>query len=252
MQVKKRIFAGAVCDQVVYISNDKVSASDKRIRFHNEDERDEHKRMISKRHHALLVNANFTPKSIYSTLTFSNENECHDFIDSRVLRDRFWRKIKALFPNAKMIIYMGRGKTTKRIHLHMISDGIPIEDLDRLWIYGTITEHSYLREHNYDKHGKDLGCDYTALANYLFDHWTKEQGKGKRYKCTKNLEQPETEKATICINQYSEQKPPKAPKGYIYTDDCIITKYGYMRFHYVKEPQKPPILPARLPVYIPL
>lgn len=241
MQVKKRIFAGAVCEQVVYQAEEGtrgISKKNPRPRFKNDEEREEHKRLISRRHFCLLVNENFGPTSIYSTLTFSQEYECHDFIEARFLIERFWRRIKYYYKEAKAVLVMGRGSGTKRIHVHMISDGIPIEELEKLWNYGSICEFSNLREHNFDrKTGKDLGRDYTGLANYLFDHWTQEQGNGKRYKGTSNLRQPEEEKATICMVQYSKEKPPKAPKGYVYTGDCIVTKYGYMRFHYVAIPE---------------
>ena len=83
----------------------------------------------------------------------------------------------------------------------------------------------------------DHGQDYTGLANYLFDHWTPEQG-GHRWRPTKNLRQPEREKPKEIKREYSEHKPPKAPKGYMLVESRA-TKYGYLYFKYVKIPDPP-------------
>ena len=237
-QVKTRVFAGEVCDQIIYQMQDNVRLNppkkEPRQRFRTDAEREEHKRQISKRNHALLVNANFGPTSYFSTMTFSNENEVYEFDEARAVRDKYWGRLKRRYPNAKMIIYMGRGKTTARIHFHLLTDGIPPEVLKELWIWGEIRECKKFRDHNKDKvTGKDHGHDYTNVANYCFDHWTAEQGKGRRYKATKNMIKPEREKPTVCIMHYDADHPPRAPKGYIYTGDCYITSYGYMRFRYI-------------------
>lgn len=242
MQVKKRVFAGAVCDQIIYQKDDDgtkgISTKNPKPRFKNEEEREAHKLAIAKRHHALLINANFGPTSYYSTLTFDEDNEVYSFGEARNLRDRYYRKLRRAFPDAKISIYMGRGKTTARIHFHMLTDGIPPEEISKRWIYGDIREIRQFRDHNIDRvTGRDHGHDYTNVANYCFDHWKPEQGKGKRYKHTNNFVQPEEEKPTLCIHQYSESRPPRPPKGYIYTGDCFVTSYGYMRFRYVLDPQ---------------
>lgn len=238
-RIKRRTFSGAVCEQIVFNVSDRVrdvkNAKPRRPRFKDEAERKLHKTLISRRHHAALVNANFSPTSLYSTLTFNMENEMHSFEEAKLIRDAYWRRLKYAYPNAVISIYMGRGKNTHRIHFHMLSEGVPKEYAVKQWIYGKVERIDNLREHNfYDK--KDWGQDYTALANYLFDHWTPEQG-GHRYKMSRNARKPEAEEATECKVEYSEQKPPRAPKGYILVESKS-TRYGYLYFKYVKEPPK--------------
>lgn len=237
IRLKRRTFSGVVCEQEVYTAPTvrNYKKSEPRPRFANEEERQQHKLNISRRRHARLVNENFTPSSLYSTLTFDLDNEVHDYIEGKKLRDLFVRRLKRKYPDAVIFIYMGRGKHTNRFHLHMISDGIPQEYIKKQWAYGSVCRIEHLRAHNfYD--GVDHGQDYTGLANYLFDHWEPEQGK-HRWKQTRNAKQPEKEDATICVRNYSETRPPVAPKGYMLVE-TKTTLYGYQYFKYVIIPEK--------------
>lgn len=243
MQVKKRIFAGAVCEQVVYqVPDDEHSSlrlSERRPRFRNDEEREEHSRMISKRHHALTINANYTSAGYYVTLTFNNENEVFDFADARKIRDNYYRRIRRKFPESKVNIYMGRGKNTARIHFHMICEGIPEEVIRDQWIFGEVIDCKHLRSHNTGLDGTDCGGDLTALANYCFDHWTKEQGPGRRYKQSKTVVQPEEEKPVKSLRHYDAQHPPLCPEGYRYAGMTMcLPEFGYQRFLYIKLPEK--------------
>ncbi len=238
IRLKKRTFSGVVCEQVVYSVSDRVKDAKKaapRLRFKTEEEREQHRLGISRRKHARLVNENFSPSSLYSTLTFDDENEVHTFKEAKRIRDLYVRRLKYAYPDAVIFVYMGRGKSTDRIHLHMLSEGVPDTTITKQWLYGSIVRVTNLREHNF-YNGVDHGQDYTGLANYLFDHWTPEQG-GHRWKQTRNARKPESEEPTIIKVEYSENRPPRAPKGYILVD-TKITKYGYMYFKYVKEPPK--------------
>lgn len=241
-QMKTRVFAGEICDQIVYQLADTVNAKtvkNPRPRFKNDEEREAHSLAIAKRNHALLINANFGLSSYFSTLTFSDEWEVYYFNDARRLRDNYIRRLRRRYPDARIAIYMGRGKSTARIHLHMLTDGIPPEVITELWKYGSVVRCAKFRDHNIDNAtGKDHGHDYSNIANYCFDHWTPEQGKGKRYYHTNNFKQPEREKPTVCVWHYDSKHPPKAPKGYVYTGDCFITSYGYMRFRYIVDPHR--------------
>lgn len=234
-RVKRRTFAGAVCDQIVYNISDRADhkKSEPRPRFKSEEEREAHKLAISKRRHARLFNENYGPTSLYGTLTFNNENEVHTFQEGRYLRDLAFRRFKYHYPKAKINIYMGRGKSTHRIHLHIVAEGIPEEAIRKLWTYGEIIRIENLREHNYYD-GVDHGRDYTGLANYLFDHWTPEQG-GQRWKATRNLRKPEKEEPTLAARNYSVTRPPIAPKGYILVE-AKETRFGYLYFKYVVDP----------------
>lgn len=242
-RVRQRTYSGAVCEDKVYFAAPQVrdlSRAKPRLRFKSEEERKEHGRLISRRHFAQLINANGSPASLYSTLTFDNESEVHTFDEAKVLRERFIRRLMHKFPQAVIFLVMGRGKHTNRIHFHMISNGIPEEFIKEKWKYGSVVRIEHLREHNwYD--GVDHGQDYTGLANYLFDHWTPEQG-GHRWRMTKTAVQPDAEPAKEIKREYTEKKPPKPPKGYMLVD-VQGNRYGYLYFKYVKIP--PPRLKGR-------
>ena len=237
-RVKKRIYSGVVCEQIVYSVSDRIKnigKSSPRVRFKTEEERAAHRIGIARRRHARIVNENFSPASLYSTLTMDDEHEVHTFSEARRLRSLFRRRLQYAFPSAKIIIYMGRGKSTHRIHFHMLSDGIPAEFIEKSWQLGSVKRIETLREHNYYD-GIDYGRDYTGLANYLFDHWTSEQG-GHYYMSTRNMRQPEEEDATEVKRNYTADKPPRAPKGYELRESRI-TDFGYLYYKYIKIEKK--------------
>lgn len=236
-RVKRRIFAGVVCEQEVYTVADRVrdpAAAAPRLRFRTPEEREQHRMGISRRKFARLINENFDTGSIYSTLTFDDENEVHTFDDAKRLRNNYIRRLQYAFPDARIVIVTGRGKNTKRIHMHMLSDGVPESAIREKWTYGKIVSADHLRAHVY-YNGIDHGQDYTGLANYLFDHWTPEQG-GHRWKQTRNLRQPQKEAAKESKRTYTAERPPTPPKGYVLVD-CKCTSYGYQWFKYIKIPE---------------
>lgn len=235
-RIKKRIFSGCVCEQEIYNVSDgaqRLTKAEPRLRFQNEEEREQHRTGISRRNHARAFNANFSPSSLYSTLTLDDEHEVHTFADARRIRDNYIRRLKYAYQDAVIFVYIGRGKNTHRIHLHMVSEGIPEKDIIEKWGQGDINRVEPLREHNY-YNGVDHGRDYSGLADYLFNHWTKEQG-GHRWKQTKNARKYDREEAVEAKRVYSEAKPPKPPKGYILVE-FKCTTYGYMYFKYVLSP----------------
>lgn len=237
-RVKKRTFSGVVCEQEVFTISDRVQdirKAEPRQRFKTPKEREQHRINISRKKHARYFNENFSPRSLYSTLTFDVEHECHEYRDVKRIRDLFVRRLKYAYPDAVIFIYVGRGKSTHRFHIHMVSDGIPEDFTEKKWEFGSVLRIEHLREHNY-YNGIDHGQDYTGLANYLFDHWTPEQG-GHRWKQTRNAKKPDAEKPTEVKRNYSEAKPPRPPKGYIFVE-AKSTKYGYQYFKYVLEPPK--------------
>lgn len=76
-RAKRRIFSGVVCEQIVFSIPDRLKNLDKaepRPRFKNEAEREAHKIAISRRKHNELFNENFSPTSLYSTLTLDIEH----------------------------------------------------------------------------------------------------------------------------------------------------------------------------------
>lgn len=237
-RVKTRTFSGVVCEQEVFTISElarNVKKTSYQLRFNSEEEKKAYNLARSKRKHARLVNTNFHAGDLYSTLTMDNEHEVHTFKEAKRLRDNFVRRLCRAYPNAKIIIYLGRGKNTSRIHAHMLSSGIPAEFIEQKWGLGEVVRIEPLKEHNYYD-GEDYGQDYTGLANYLFDHWTEEQG-GHRWKQTQNLKKPEKEDPKEIKREYSVNKPPKAPKGYILVESKETT-YGYLYFKYIKIPEK--------------
>lgn len=245
-QMKKRIFYGTICEQQVYTVPDGVRKielydpeKEKKNRFENEEAYNKFKKEISRRNHNRLFHANFSPTSYYSTHTFDDEYEVHDFEDAKKIRKSFVRSLKRAYPDAVIFLYMGRGKTTNRIHFHMVSEGIPEDVIISKWKYGRIRHIAHLREHCWYE-GVDRGQDYTGLANYLFDHWIEEIG-GHRWFQTKNARKPDVEEpAEVNIHGgYSSKRPPKAPKGYTLVE-IEATKYGYWCFKYIAMPQKKP------------
>lgn len=240
--IKRRTFSGCVCEQIVYNAPNNVrdiqSYEPRRPRFKTEEEKQKFLLAISRRLHARNVNANFGPTSLYSTLTFDDDHEVHTFTDAKRIRDNYMRVLKRRYPDAVIFMYVGRGKSTSRIHLHMLSEGVPKEFILEKWKQGSVCRVSNLRKHCFYA-GVDHGQDYTGLANYLFNHWTPEVG-GHRWKQTKNAKKPDAEAATeVKIRGgYSEKRPPRPPKGYKLVE-TKATRYGFLYFKYVvKVPDK--------------
>ena len=242
--MKRRIFAGNTCEQIVYnlpegTRNAKGYDPEQpgRKRFKDEADRERHRVEISRRQFIRLVNANMEPGDLYVTLTFDNDWEVHTFEDARRIRENYIRALKRKYTDAVIFGGMGRGKGTQRIHFHFLIKGIPADFVSNKWKYGSIRRIEPLRAHVW-YNGIDHGADYTGLANYIFDHWTPEQG-GHRYFCTKNVKQPEKETPTEVrvTGGYSEKRPPIAPKGFKLVS-VKTTSYGYILFKYVVTPLK--------------
>lgn len=247
-KIMPRIFSGVVCEQEVMSISERAAKNVKtakpRLRFKDDEERRAHRLGIALRRFIRLVNATFSPTSLYSTLTLDDEHEVHTFEEADRLADNFIRRVKYHYPQARLVIVKGRGKSTQRIHFHMISEGVPKEAIEgdahkgikSLWGLGDVLRVVNLREHNYYEN-VDHGQDYTGLATYLFNHWTEEQG-GHRWRGTRlvkpDRDDPEQEEPRLAkINYYSKKRPPAPPKGYIYVG-CTSTPYGYYCFKYVR------------------
>ncbi len=236
-RVKQKIYAGHMIEQIIYNLPEQgdIKKSKPRLRFKDEEERKKHREMISRKNHARAFHANFGPTSYYSTLTFDDEHEVHTFEEARRVRANYVRRLKRAFPDAVIFLYMGRGKSTSRIHFHMVSEGIPEEAIIEKWGQGTIRHIAPLRENvRYD--GVDHGRDYTGLASYLYNHHTEEQG-GHHYYKTANAKKYEKEEAKEVKRAYSEQNPPRTPRGYMLVETRATT-YGYLYFRYIKIPPK--------------
>ncbi len=239
-KVKRRTFSGHVCEQEIYSVADEPGVALKgrkpRLRFQTEEQRAAHRDGIARRAHTRAFNANFSPSSLYSTLTFDDGHEVHTFRDAKRLLRNYIRRLQRRYPEAVIFAYLGRGKSTNRIHAHMVSEGIPADVITALWGMGDIERVVPLRETNHRRRdGCEIGRDYSGLANYLYNHWTPEQG-GHRYYKSRTAKACDREDAAPCKRSYTKEhppKPPKAPDGYEYfLTDIISTPYGYMNFRY--------------------
>ena len=239
-RVKVRTFSGVICEQEVYLVSDKAAEAGNfkqpRVRFKSDEERRAHREAMARRKCVQLVNANFAPGDLYGTLTFDDAHEVHTFEEARKVRNNFIRRLQYAYPEAVIFCVMGRGETTERIHFHLIVRGIPKEAIAAAWKCGGVKRVVALRDRCvYD--GVDHGADYTGLANYLFDHWTEEQG-GHHYYMTRNARRPEREEPVVCNRVYTEDKPP-VMRGYTLVE-VRSNQYGYIYYKFVKEPKKAP------------
>lgn len=239
-QMCRRVYAGVTMDQEIMLVHDPkdgdFAKARPKLRFKDDAARAKHRMDMARRRFIRGVNATFRPGDLYATLTFDDEHEVHTFGEARRVRDIFWRRLRRVNKEAVLCIVMGRGKTTGRIHYHMLSQGLTKEDIIRCWSWGMVLKPiRELRGHNrYD--GVDHGADFRGLATYLFNHWTEEQG-GHYYKGTRNMRRAEPEDQREFDGICSETYPPEAPEGYIYVG-CDPTPYGYICYHYVLTPKR--------------
>lgn len=240
-RMKRVTVSGAVLEQEIFnvAPNTKNlrGAAPKPAAERTEQEKEEYNLKQSLKRFIRIVNHNFNSKSYYVTLTFDDAHLPQDFKGVRRALDNYIRRLQYLFPHMIAVAVMGRGKRTKRFHLHCIIAGVDEKTICGKWSAGSVKRIEPLREHNY-YNGVDHGQDFTALAIYLFDHWTEEQGKGKRWKQTKTVRQPERKRPTLPKRRYSMDKPPITPKGYMLVEKRESNHYlgGYLCFKYVKIP----------------
>lgn len=185
-----------------------------------------------------LFNHNFSPAAYYVTQTFDDLHLPPDYKGARRALDNYFRRLKYDYPQMVAVAVVGRGRKSGRLHIHCVISGVDRETIKNKWSLGAVSRIEPLREHNYYD-GIDHGRDYTALATYLFNHWDKEQGgKGKRWKQTKTIQQPEKDKPTIIKRKYTTSKPPITPNGYMLVQSRESEQYagGYLYFKYVKIP----------------
>lgn len=199
----------------------------------SEEQRRRHNDIAAKRRLIRIVNTNFSPADYYVTLTYDDEHLTDDFKWAGMDLENYLRRIKYAAPGVVYVAVMGRGISTSRIHFHLILSGVDREVIESKWTLGSVKRVENLRANNfYD--GVDHGADYTGLAEYLFSHWTMEQGKGKRWKQSRTAKQPDKEAPTLIRRKYSPAKPPKAPPGYELVE-ARGTDYGYLYFKYIKK-----------------
>ena len=103
-KVKRRIFSGVVCEQEVFCISDRIKdikQASPRLRFKNEEEREKHREGISRRKHARLINENFSPASLYCTLTLDDAHEVHTFTEAKKIRAPLHPQIEIRLPRRR-------------------------------------------------------------------------------------------------------------------------------------------------------
>ena len=244
LRMKRVTVSGAVLEQEIFnvAPNTKnvKGAVPKPLTERTAEEKEKYNLKQALKRFIRIVNHNFSPAAYYVTNTFDDAHLPQDFKAARRVLDNYIRRLQYAFPGMVAVAVMGRGKRSGRIHIHCIISGVDEKTIREKWTHGKIKRIEPLREHNF-YNGVDHGRDYTALATYLFNHWTPEQGSGKRWKQTKTIQQPDRKKPTFPKRRYSLDKPPVTPKGYMLVEKRESAHYlgGYLLFKYVKIP--PPV-----------
>ena len=242
MTCRQKTTSGAVCEIEIYTVPENTrsirNSEPKPENVRTPEEKERYNRHKSEKHFVRLVNANFTSGGYYVTLTYDNEHLPESYSEALKCIDNYTRRLKYSNPNARIISVTGYGVSSGRLHHHLIIENVSEADILNKWSCGTVSKAEQLRKHNY-YNGTDHGEDFTALAVYLHKHAPAEY-KGKRWKQTKSILQPVTEKKEV-KRAYSPNRPPKAPKGYVFIEAKTSEYYksSYIYFKYVRQVTNP-------------
>ncbi|MBQ8780682.1 MAG: hypothetical protein IJZ72_03290 [Oscillospiraceae bacterium] len=207
------------------------------------EEKEKYNRHKSCKVFVRIVCSSFTSKGFYVTLTYSDEYLPSDYQAAQKELENYIRRLKYSNPNAVIVAVTGYGKSTGRLHHHLIIEGVNEADIFKKWGKGEVVKAEHLREHNI-YNGIDHGEDFTALAEYLHAH-TPSEHKGRRWKQTKNISKPYQKRKKLNSKVYSPENPPKAPEGYKLVtarpneDYSYFYKSGYSYFKYVRIVDEP-------------
>lgn len=242
MRCFKKTQSGAVCEIEVFSVPNGVkitkNTKPKPVNVRTDEEKARYNNYKSEKHFVRLVNTNFTSVAYYVTLTYNNEHLPESYTEASKNLENYVRRLRYSNPHAKVIAVTGYGSRSGRLHHHLIVSGVSEGDILGKWSGGEIVKTEHLRKDNY-YNGVNHGEDFTALAVYLHKHAPAEH-KGKRWKQTKNIQQPMQEKAKEVKRVYSEVCPPKAPDGFtlVKVKTCEFFN-GYICFKYVRKPCEP-------------
>lgn len=242
MRCAKKTVSGAVCEIEVYSVPDGVKLTKSTVpkpqNVRTDEEKTRYNSHKSEKHFVRLVNTNFTSSAYYVTLTYDNEHLPQGYTEAVKNLDNYIRRLRYSNPHAKIVAVTGYGSRSGRLHHHLIVSGVSEGDILGKWLLGDIAKVEHLRKDNY-YNGVNHGEDFTTLAVYLHQH-TPAEHKGKRWKQTKNIQQPVQEKAKQIKRAYSEVCPPKIPKGFALVEVKTCEFFnGYICFKYVRVPCEP-------------
>lgn len=237
MRCLKKTRSGVVCEIEVYSVPDGVkltkNTEPKPQNVRTDEGKARYNNHKSQKRFIRLVNTNFTSTGYYVTLTYDNEHLPESYAEAVKNLDNYIRRLRYSNPHAKIVAVTGFGSRSGRLHHHLIVSGVSEGDLLGKWFLGDIAKVEHLRKDNY-YNGLNHGEDFTALAIYLHQH-TPAEHRGKRWKQTKNIQQPVQEKSKPIKKVYNEKNLPKAPKGYVLAEvkSCEFFN-GYICFKYLR------------------
>lgn len=235
--------SGAVYEVEFYPVSETVrdfsKSKPKPVNVRTDEEKARYNNHKSEKHFVRIVNTNFTSAAYYITLTYDNEHLPSSYTEAVKNLDNYIRRLRYSNPYAKIVAVTGHGSRSGRLHHHLIVSGVSECDILSKWTFGEIAKVEHLRKDNY-YNGINHGEDFTALAIYLHQH-TPTEHKGKRWRQTKSIQPPVQEKAKQVERVYSPERPPKAPKGFMFVEARTSDYYksGYVYFKYVREVQEP-------------
>ncbi len=237
MRYKRKTYSGVVLEQEVYSCSEGIKSAADIEKKLKPPKTEEEKREANERHARKRMirnmNATFVLGGLYVTLTYDDKYLPTSLEAAKKELDNYIRRLQRKFPELCVMAVTGKGSKSGRLHHHMVIKGAFEKDIIKKWGRGSVTRIEPLRSHNV-YNGKDHGRDYTGLACYLFRHAESAgQTRGKRWKQTKNVMQPEAMKPKEIKRNYSVDKPPITPKGY----ELVEAREGisgYIYYKYIK------------------
>lgn len=237
MRCRRKVKSGSVLEVEYYNLPDGTRMpSDKEPRplsSRTDEQRADDLMRRSLRRFIRIVNANFNRDSWYVTLTYRDDVLPASEGEARKELDKYIRRLQYAYPSIRIVAVTGRGDRSGRLHHHLIIDGIGVKDITDKWLMGDVARVEQLRAHNYIL-GVDCGEDYTGLATYLHGH--AQDRKGKRWKQTRTVMQPDIQPAKECKRECTPDKPTKI-KGYRFCE-VHTTDWGYVCYKYISDSEE--------------
>lgn len=178
-----------------------------------------------------LMNENFGPGDLWTTLTYPAKCRPPSEAVQKNIRnflDRLRRLYKKMGKELKYIYSVGRGKRGA-VHIHMVLPKMDVEKISSIWAE-LVNNGEYVRT---DFQPMDRSHDYKKLADYIVknsaeDFESEDPVFKKRYCCSRNLKKP-VEKTRVIKARTWKKDPPEKPGYYIDKNRSYegLTAYGF-------------------------
>ena len=178
-----------------------------------------------------LMNENFGPGDLWTTLTYPAKCRPPSEAVQKNIRnflDRLRRLYKKQGKELKYIYSVGRGKRGA-VHIHMVLPKMDVEKISTIWAE-LVNNGEYVRT---DFQPLDKTHDYKKLADYIVknsaeDFESEDPIYKKRYCCSRNLKKP-VEKTRVVKARAWKKDPPEKPGYYIDKNRSYegLTAYGF-------------------------